>query len=89
MSESVIEGYLREFFERLTKIEEAQKRNSRMEDEERRNEEEKAKAVIERNKEFIESFKEKMKLMQKALQKTQGVDDYLTTMGGITREESL
>uniref|UniRef100_A0A2N9FZ87 Uncharacterized protein n=1 Tax=Fagus sylvatica TaxID=28930 RepID=A0A2N9FZ87_FAGSY len=87
MSESVIEGYLREFFERLTKIEEAQKRNSRMEDEERRNEEEKAKAVIERNKEFIESFKEKMKLMQKALQKTQGVDDYLTTMGAYLEGE--
>jgi hypothetical protein len=28
-----------------------------------------------------------MELMQKALQKTQGVDDYLATMGGITKEE--
>jgi hypothetical protein len=72
MSESVIEGYLREFSERLTKIEEAQKKNSRTEDEERRNEEEKAKAAIERNKEFeafTESFKEKMELMQKGTPK--------------------
>ena len=46
MSESVIEGYLREFSERLAKIEEAQKRNSRVEDEERKDEEEKAKAAI-------------------------------------------
>ena len=30
-----------------------------------------------------------MELMQRALQKTQGVDDYLATMGGITKEESL
>jgi hypothetical protein len=28
-----------------------------------------------------------MELMQKALQKTQGVDDYLATIGGITKEE--
>ena len=28
-----------------------------------------------------------MELMQKALKKTQGVDDYLATMGGITKEE--
>ena len=27
--------------------------------------------------------------MQKALQKTQGVDDYLATMGGITKEVAL
>ena len=67
MFESVIEGYLREFSERLTKIEEAQKKNSRTKDEERRNEEEKVKAAIERSKEFkafTESFKEKMELMQ-------------------------
>ena len=92
MSESIIEGYLREFSERLTKIEEAQKKNSRTDDEERRNEEEKAKAAIECSKEFeafTESFKEKMELMQKALQKTQRVDDYLATMGGITKEEPL
>ena len=59
--------------------------------EERRNEEEKAKVAMERNKEFeafTESFKEKMEFMQKALQKTQGIDDYLTTMGGITKEEA-
>ena len=90
MSKLTIEGYLREFSERLAKIEEAQKRNSWTEDEERRNEEEKAKAAIERNKKFetfTESFKEKMELMQKALQKTQGVDDYLATIGGITKEE--
>uniref|UniRef100_A0A2N9HWY3 Retrotransposon gag domain-containing protein n=1 Tax=Fagus sylvatica TaxID=28930 RepID=A0A2N9HWY3_FAGSY len=52
MFESVIKGYLREFSKRLTKIEEAQKKNSRIEDEERRNEEEKSKAAIERSKEF-------------------------------------
>jgi hypothetical protein len=34
ISKLVIEGYLREFSERLTKIEEAQKKNSRVEDEE-------------------------------------------------------
>jgi hypothetical protein len=76
MSESIIEGYLREFSERLAKIEEAQK-NSRIENEERRNEEGKAKVAIERNKEFeafTESFKEKMEFMQKAFQKTQGID---------------
>ena len=28
-----------------------------------------------------------MELMQKALQKTQGVDDYLAIMGGIIKEE--
>ena len=89
MSESVIKGYLREFSERLAKIEEAQK-NSGIENEERRNEEGKAKVAIERNKEFeafTESFKEKMEFMQKAFQKTQGIDDYLATMGGITKEE--
>jgi hypothetical protein len=72
MSESVIKGYLREFSKRLTKIEEAQKKNSRIEDEERRNEEEKSKAAIERSKEFkvfTKSFKEKMEFKQKALQK--------------------
>ncbi len=72
MSESIIEGYLREFSERLAKIEEAQK-NSWIENEERRNEEGKAKVAIERNKEFeafTESFKEKMEFMQKAFQKT-------------------
>jgi hypothetical protein len=50
------------------------------------------KAAIKRNKEFeafTESFKEKMELMQKAFQKTQGVDNYLATMGGITKEEPL
>ncbi len=90
MSESIIEGYLREFSKRLAKIEEAQKKNSRTKDEERRNEEEKAKATIERSKEFkvfTESFKEKMELMQRELQKTQEVDDYLATMGSITKEE--
>ena len=46
MFESVIEGYLREYSERLAKIEEAQKKSSRAEDEERRNEEEKVKAAI-------------------------------------------
>jgi hypothetical protein len=89
MSESVIERYLKEFNERLAKIEEAQKKNSRTEDEERRNKEKKAKA-IEGSKEFeafTKSFKEKMELMQRALQKTQRVDDYLATMGGITKEE--
>jgi hypothetical protein len=30
-----------------------------------------------------------MELMQKALQKTQGVDDYLATMGGISKEVDL
>jgi hypothetical protein len=30
-----------------------------------------------------------MELMQKALQKTQGVDDYLATMGGISKEAAL
>uniref|UniRef100_A0A2N9IKX1 Uncharacterized protein n=1 Tax=Fagus sylvatica TaxID=28930 RepID=A0A2N9IKX1_FAGSY len=92
MFESVIEGYLKEFAERPAKIEEAQNKNSRTEDEERRNEEEKAKAAFERNKEFeafIESFKEKMDIMQKALRKTQVVDDYFTTMGGITKEPAL
>jgi hypothetical protein len=73
MSESVIKGYLKEFAERLAKIEEAQKKNSQIEDEERRNEEEKAKAAFKLNKEFksfTENFKEKIELMQKALQKT-------------------
>ena len=92
MSETVIEGYLKEFAERLAKIEEAQKKNSRTEDEERRNEEDKAKAAFERNKEletFTENFKEKMELMQKALQKTQGVDDYLVPLGDITNETAI
>ena len=92
MSETVIEGYLKEFAERLTKIEEAQKKNSRTEDEERRNEEDKAKAAFERNKEletFTENFKEEMELMQKALQKIQGVDDYLVTLGDITNETAV
>uniref|UniRef100_A0A2N9G298 Uncharacterized protein n=1 Tax=Fagus sylvatica TaxID=28930 RepID=A0A2N9G298_FAGSY len=30
-----------------------------------------------------------MELMKKALQKTQGVDDYLITMGGITNETAV
>ena len=91
MSESVIEGYLREFSERLAKIEEAQKKNSQIKDEEWRNEEEMAKATIERSKKFeafTESFKKKMEHMQRALQKTQGVDDYLATMGRINKEET-
>ena len=74
MSESVIKVYLKEFAERLTKIQEAQKKNPRTEDEERRNEEEKAKAAFECNKEFesfTENFREKMKLMQKVLHKTE------------------
>uniref|UniRef100_A0A2N9F6B7 Uncharacterized protein n=1 Tax=Fagus sylvatica TaxID=28930 RepID=A0A2N9F6B7_FAGSY len=54
---SLIEGYLKEFIERLTKIEEAQKKNPRVKDEERRKEEEKARVALERNKEF-ESFTE-------------------------------
>jgi hypothetical protein len=61
MFESVIERYLKEFAERLTKIEDAQKKNFLTEDEERRNEEEKAKAAFKRNKEFesfTKSFKE-------------------------------
>ena len=48
------------------------------------------KAAIECSKEFeafTESFIEKMELTQRALQMTQGVDDYLATMGGITKEE--
>ena len=48
MFESVIEGYLREFFERYAKIEEAQKKNFQVEDEEQRNEEEKVKVATER-----------------------------------------
>jgi 2,3-bisphosphoglycerate-independent phosphoglycerate mutase len=59
---SLIEGYLKEFIERLTKIEEAQKKNPRVKDEERRKEEEKARVALERNKEFesfTENFKEK------------------------------
>ena len=79
MFESVIERYLKEFAKRLAKIEEAQK-NFWTEDEDRRNEEEKVKAAIECSKEFeafSESFIEKMELMQRALQMTQGVDDYL------------
>ena len=50
-SMSLVEEYYKEFSERLTKIEEAQKKNHRVEDEEQRNEEEKAKAAFERNKE--------------------------------------
>jgi hypothetical protein len=91
MFESVIERYLKEFTERLTKIEEAQKKNFLTEDEERRNEEEKAKAAFKRNKEF-ESFTKSFKedgAYAKALQKTQGVDDYHATMGGITKEVAL
>jgi hypothetical protein len=90
MSELVIKGYLKEFAERITKIEETQKKNSRTQDDEQRKEEEKAKAAFEHNKEFetfTASFKAKMELMQKALEKTQRVDDYLATMGGITKEE--
>ncbi len=59
---SLIEGYLKEFIERLTKIEEAQKKNPRVKDEERRKEEEKARVALERNKEFesfTENFEEK------------------------------
>jgi hypothetical protein len=59
---SLIEGYLKEFIERLTKIEEAQKKNPRVKDEERRKEEEKARVALEPNKEFesfTENFEEK------------------------------
>ena len=70
MSESITEGYLKELAKTLTKIEEAQKKNPWIEDEEQRNEEEKEKSAFERNKEFesfTKNFKEKMELMQKAL----------------------
>ena len=83
---------LKEFTDRLTKIEEAQKRGLWREDEEGRNEKERAKATLECDNElesFTENFKEKMELMQKALQKTQGVDDYLISMGGITNEPAV
>jgi hypothetical protein len=38
---------------------------------------------------LIENFKEKIELMQKALHKTQKVDDYLLTVGGITNEPAV
>ena len=62
-SMSLVEGYLKEFVKRLTKIKEAQNKGPRGEDEEWWNEEERAKAVLERNKEFesfTENFRETM-----------------------------
>ena len=50
------------------------------------------KCALEHNKEFesfIEKFKEKMDSMQKALQKTQGFDDYLIAIRGITNESTM
>jgi hypothetical protein len=50
------------------------------------------KCVLEHNKEFesfTEEFKEKIDSMQKALQKTQGFDDYLISIRGITNESTV
>jgi hypothetical protein len=67
MSESVIEGYLREFSERLAKIEEAQKRNSRVEDEERKDEEENERTRKRRKRKYSKA--RNLKLLSKVSKK--------------------
>ncbi len=77
---ALIESFLEGLRDKLSKLEEAQKNPPQGEDEQEHKWEEDDKFAYERKKEF-EIFtidvKGKMDVIQKALQKTKGVDDYL------------